>query len=216
MTSPKAAPHHGRAGKPASFSLLSVLVLCGVSFFAGRFAALPRALPPAGDGVRSLLAAHRPPPAARCRPAVRRRPPTCAPLPSPWDAQPTVVGSAPGERRSALEQDAAGAVPTPVQLRQARRCLRYGALGVLPPPPPPAPLLALISARHCSFCRRLQTKYVTAEEALEATGFLSDRPPQAHGETGHSFYTVQACLLGGRLAVCSLGERLLAWRMPGA
>lgn len=40
-------------------------------------------------------------------------------------------------------------------------------------------------------------QYESAEEALEASGFLADRPPQEHGETGHSFYTVQArqCVL---------------------
>ncbi|KAI7843720.1 hypothetical protein COHA_002618 [Chlorella ohadii] len=34
-------------------------------------------------------------------------------------------------------------------------------------------------------------EYNSAEEALDATGWLADRPPQAHGETGHAFYTVQ-------------------------
>lgn len=36
-----------------------------------------------------------------------------------------------------------------------------------------------------------QGEYNSAEEALDATGWLADRPPQAHGETGHAFYTVQ-------------------------
>lgn len=42
----------------------------------------------------------------------------------------------------------------------------------------------------------LQSVFETAEEALEATGFLADRPPQEHGETGHSFYTVQPMQVG--------------------
>ena len=40
-------------------------------------------------------------------------------------------------------------------------------------------------------------KFESAEEVLEAAGFLDDRPPQPHGESGHSFYTVQPMQVGG-------------------
>ncbi|KAL4434033.1 hypothetical protein ABPG75_000474 [Micractinium tetrahymenae] len=87
-------------------------------------------------------------------------------LPQPGQG-PTVVGdevpAAPTERRSMLEKAQEAAVT-------------HGDGGA--PIDPPAAVLA-------------EDTYETAEEALEATGFLADRPPLEHGETGHSFYTVQ-------------------------
>lgn len=64
---------------------------------------------------------------------------------------------------------------------------------------------------------RLQGEYNTAEEALDATGWLADRPPQAHGETGHAFYTVQ---VGGCCMVLAWWSGWLprgegAWEAPG-
>ena len=35
------------------------------------------------------------------------------------------------------------------------------------------------------------TAHETFEEVVEASGILDDRPPVEHGESGHSFYTVQ-------------------------
>lgn len=52
------------------------------------------------------------------------------------------------------------------------------------------------TSKTCSYLP--QVEYNSAEEALDATGWLADRPPQAHGETGHAFYTVQ---VGGRRSI---------------
>lgn len=90
------------------------------------------------------------------------------------------------------QQAPADAVPTPVQLRQvngrwSRRTFRLPSAinrRLLPNHQPP-------TAVHTLPCKPPQNTYMSAEEALEATGFLADRPPQEHGESGHSFYTVQ-------------------------
>lgn len=80
---------------------------------------------------------------------------------------PTVVGgdaaSAPVERRSTLEAVVDGALKDDAGAAQAE---------TVPP---------MLS----------EMKFESAEEVLEAAGFLDDRPPQPHGESGHSFYTVQ-------------------------
>lgn len=82
---------------------------------------------------------------------------------------PTIVGEEQEavERRSVLEDAAAEADA-------------QAALDV------PSPEVLAAAARSLA-----DVKYETAEEALEAVGFLADRPPLEHGESGHSFYTVQ-------------------------
>jgi hypothetical protein len=94
--------------------------------------------------------------------------------------QPTVVDeTVPAERRSALEADGAADLAA--------------AAAAIPPPE-----VFEAAARGLA-----EAEYETAEEALEATGFLRDRPPLEHGESGHSFYTVQAS--GARAALsCAL------------
>ena len=88
-----------------------------------------------------------------------------APLFAPL-LQPTVVGEGAAARRSALQTEGDGAA-TAAALQE-----------------PLNPAAAFVGQQ-----------FATAEEALEATGFLADRPAQQHGETGHGFYIVQPAQL---------------------
>lgn len=129
MTSPKhfKAATSGSGGR--GYNPTSVIALCIVCFFAGRFISLPGELPETGKG-------------------------------------PTVVGEGAAARRSALQTEGDGAA-TAAALQE-----------------PLNPAAAFVGQQ-----------FATAEEALEATGFLADRPAQQHGETGHGFYIVQPAQL---------------------
>ena len=103
----------------------------------------------------------------------------------PVRVQPTIVGEEQEavERRSVLEDAAAEADA-------------QAALDV------PSPEVLAAAARSLA-----DVKYETAEEALEAVGFLADRPPLEHGESGHSFYTVQVGRAGGQADDGGRGSR---------
>lgn len=225
MTSPKKAP--ARSPQGGGWGTPAVALLCITCFFAGRFISLPGGLPDAGIGVSlrqrwtdlfvrtgaaavglaaghtdcmqrwlkvslgqggdALLPVAAPPATATSVPPFSLRLARPAPPPPPTAAspslQPTVVDeSVTSERRSALEANA------------AVDDLAAAAAAAIPPP-------EVLEAAARSLAD--DQEFETAEEALEATGFLRDRPPLEHGESGHSFYTVQASLQ----PAASLGSR---------